>query len=165
MTIRFRYDLEDYVDATIVAYRELYPYFQRQRLGAILVGLAIVPLVLWTHTLPPPNDSISYWMMPLGLWIAWHFGSSTPTRKARKVYKPLLKDEEYEADISEVGITTVSPTIRTEMQWAAFDRVLEGETTFTAYTGAVMYVFPKCAFTAAEIEQFRNLIGEKVKSA
>lgn len=51
---------------------------------------------------------------------------------------------------------------RGEMKWEAFQRVIEGNGAIALVSDAMMYVFPKRAFTSTELEEFKDLIAVHV---
>jgi len=106
-------------------------------------------------------DQFLLGMGPFALcFFVWGFQS--PRHRARKVYADAITGMEYEATITEDGITTVSSVARGELKWAAFSRVIEGNDATALVSDAVMYVFPKRAFSPEQLEAFKKLTSAHV---
>jgi YcxB-like protein len=108
----------------------------------------------------PHHPDWSLWpLFPIAVWFI-HYGLQTPTRIARKKYAKLLSKEECKADISGNGIITTSRTVRTELKWEAFSQPIKGDGVIALVHEALMYVFPRCAFTDEQWQAFMRLIRE-----
>ncbi len=145
--------LDDFLDAAGEAYRhdgkgKLY------RVGIVAVGLWLIADAL-------ARPSPSYYGIVVGLLLAW-WGIRPPARRLRGYYQKMVTNEEIIVQIDETGITTMSPTTRTELKWAAFQIVMETSKTFSLYAANLMYVFPKRAFNEALSEEFRKLLKNNV---
>jgi hypothetical protein len=146
--------IDDFMDAVGEGYRRDRKT-RRTRAAYVVVGLGLIAVVLTGEPSP------SYWVIVVGLWLAW-WGIQPPTRRLRNYYKKSVTNEQIVAQIDEIGVTTVSPTGRDEMRWAGFRFVLETPMTFSLYTTAnIMYVFPKRAFNEQSCEELRRLMVEK----
>ena len=143
--------IDDFMDAVGEGYRRD-GKTRRTRTGYVVVGLGLIAVVLTGEPSP------SYWVIVVGLWLAW-WGIQPPARRLRNYYKKGVTNEQIVAQIDEIGVTTVSQTGRSETKWAGFRFMLETPKTFSLYTTSnVMYVFPKRAFDESSCEELRNLI-------
>ena len=154
--VRYVLQIEDFMDAIRASYAGD-KRGKRAQIAMIAIGIAIVPLVFYTRSFGEGRE-LSYWMIPLGLGLAWS-GFQSPARRLRTYYQESVTNEQVVAQIDETGVTTVSSTTRTEMKWAGFAHGFETPNTFSLYTIAnLMYVFPKRAFNEQSCEEFRKLI-------
>lgn len=123
------------------------------------IGIAIVPLVFYTRSFGE-GSGLSYWMIPLGLGLAWY--GLFPARRLKTYYQKSVTGEEITGQFDDARMITFSTTARTEVLWAGFDSWMEGQTTFAIYAANMMYVLPKRAFRDESCAEFRSLISEKV---
>jgi hypothetical protein len=107
----------------------------------------------------------SMWpVLPFAAWLVYA-GLQTPKRIARRRYGKMLFPHEYTAEISKDGIVTHSPTVRTELKWTAFSFFIESTNVVALIYEAVMYVFPRRAFSDNQWREFMQLIRERVPCA
>jgi YcxB-like protein len=160
MEVHYSYRIEDFEDISI-ATCEADRRGRRYRVAYLLIGTAILLLpFLAAGSLYHPDWS--YWpILPVAVCFIYG-GLQTPRRIARKQYKNLLFPTEYKAEISESGIVTLSPTVRTELKWEAFSRRIEGKSVVALVCEAVMYLFPRRAFTEEQWQEFMRLVREHV---
>jgi hypothetical protein len=160
--VRFSNRIEDCEDLTRASHRAS-PHARFRKWAFLLIGIAVLALpFLGVRGVRHPDWSL--WpLFPFALCFIY-YGSQTPKRLARRQYGKLLSTDEYEAHISEEGIITVSPTVRTELKWEAFSRPIYGEVTVALVHGALMYVFPRRAFTDDQWQEFMHLIREHIRS-
>ena len=78
------------------------------------------------------------------------------------MYAAAVTEKEFEAEIGEDGIMTTSAVARGESKWEAFQRVIEGGEAIALVSDAMMYLFPKRAFTSEQLEEFKSLIAARV---
>jgi hypothetical protein len=113
---------------------------KRYRVQWVVIGIGLIAIVLTQKPSP------LYWMILLGLFYVWS-AVKLPAPYLKKHFQKSVTNEQVVAQIDEGGVTTESPTARTEMKWAAFAYWLETPNTFSLFTIAnLMYVFPKRAF-------------------
>jgi hypothetical protein len=161
--VKYVHRMEDFEDACRAADRSV-PRFRRIRIASVIAGalLIVAPFLAGAGILHP--DKFLLGMEP----IAFCFlvcGLQSPRGRARKIYAAAVTDKEYEATITEDGIATASPLARGEFEWAAFQKVLEGETTVALISDAMMYVFPNRAFSAEQLQEFKKLISNHVPAS
>ncbi len=106
-------------------------------------------------------DQFLLGMSPFALCLML-WGLQSPKKSARKFYARAMNGTEYQAVITDEGITTLSPTVRTELKWAGFSRVIEGQKTLALVYETVMYLFPKRAFNAEQWAEFLGQVHERV---
>jgi hypothetical protein len=154
--IRYVLQIEDFMDAIRASYASD-KRGKRVRIAMIVIGIAIVPLVFYTRSFGA-GRGLPYWMIPLGLGLAWS-GLQSPALRLKTYYKKSVTNEKVIAQIDEGGVTTESPTARTEMKWVGFSYALETPNTFSLFTIAnLLFVFPKRAFSEQSCEEFRKII-------
>jgi hypothetical protein len=105
-----------------------------------------------------PPDKFLLGMEPMA-FVLFACGLQNVRRRARRFYAAAVTDKEYEATIGDEGIGTSSLAARGEMKWESFQRVIEGDEAIGLVADAMMYVFPKRAFTPTELEEFKGLIA------
>lgn len=157
MDVHYVYRMEDFEEISEAA-DKLNPKAGRLRKVYVIGGIVLMVLpFLAGGSLRHPD---------LSLWPALLFGilsilsavNSRPRKLARRYYAGAVAPYEYKASITEAGITTVSPTVRTELKWAAFSRCFEAENVLALVYENVMYVFPKRAFSEQQWDEFHGLI-------
>jgi len=150
-------DFEDICDAN----ENLTPSIRRIRFASMLAGilLSVSPFLAAPGLWPP--DKFLLGVEPIA-FILFACGLQNARRRARKFYAAAVTEKEYEAIIGSEGITTSSPVGRGEMKWEAFQRVIEGDGAIGLVADAMMYVFPKRAFTPTELEEFKQLMAAHV---
>jgi YcxB-like protein len=57
---------------------------------------------------------------------------------------------------------TVSPLAESELKWAAFSRLIEGQTAIALVVDGIMYVLPKRAFSKEQLDGFMELLRRHV---
>lgn len=100
-------------------------------------------------------------MLPFGIWFIY-YGTQTPKRIARKKYAKLIPTDESKAEISENGIVISSPLVRTEAKWQAFSQSIAVESVIAFRHGALMYTFPRRAFTDDQWSEFIGFIHQHI---
>jgi hypothetical protein len=76
-----------------------------------------------------------------------------------------LRDQ-FDATISDSGIDVSSPKAASKYDWSAFVRYAETKNVFLVYQAPQVFnVFPKRAFTAEEVDAFRNLLDRRLGAA
>jgi hypothetical protein len=125
---------------------------KRYRVRWVVIGVGLIAIVL------AQKPSPLYGLIFLGLFYLWS-ATRFPTSYLKKHFQKSVTNEQVVAQIDEGGVTTESPTARTEMKWAGFGYALETPNTFSLFTIAnIMYVFPKRAFSEQSREEFRKII-------
>ena len=157
MKIHYTFRIEDFEDICVIA-ENLSPQVRRIRFASIMAGLllSVSPFLVAFGLWPP--DKFLLGMEPMA-FVLIACGLQNARRRARKVYAAAVTDKNYEAIIDGEGITTSSPVGTGHMKWEAFQRVIEGSEAIALVSDAMMYVFPKRAFTPAELEDFKRLIS------
>jgi YcxB-like protein len=158
--VHYTFRIEGFED--ICATNEnLAPRVRRSRFASMMAGLllSVSPFLAAPGLWPP--DKFLLGMEPMAL-ILFVCAFQNARRRARKVYAAAVTDKEYEATIDDGGVTTSSPVGRGEMKWEAFQRVIEGDEAIALVADAMMYVFPKRAFTSSELEEFKELIASHI---
>jgi YcxB-like protein len=142
--------IDDFMDAVRERFRRD-PANIRIRVGYIVIGVGLI--AVFVEKLP-----LAYWLIFVGVFLAW-WGIRSPARRLKNYYQRSVTNEQIVAQIDENGVTTVSPTGRSEMKWVGFAYVLETPKTFSLYTiGNIMFVFPKRAFDEQSCEELRKLV-------
>ena len=73
--------------------------------------------------------------------------------------------QEITAEISEDGIHFVTPNSDARTNWGLFVRYLESDKIFVLYqSNQIMNLLPKRSFGSGEVEQFHQLLQQKVSS-
>jgi YcxB-like protein len=162
MDVHYTYGMGDFEEISEAADR-LNPKARRLRKAYLLLGIALVALpFLAGGSIRHPD--VSLWpTIPFGVLLIMYAANSRPRKLARKYYS--VAPYEYKASITEAGITTLSPTVRTELNWAAFSRCIEAENVLALVYENVMYVFPKRAFSEQQWEEFHGLIQRFLSQA
>jgi hypothetical protein len=160
MEIHYSYTLQDFEKIAEAQYRK-HPTWRRRRLGYLLLGIAsLVAPFLNSRSIDHPEP----FLLGLSVYglVLVYCGLQSPGRTARKQYRNSIRPYGYTAVISPSGITTLSPTVRTELQWAAFSQSINAEEVVALVYEAVMYLFPRRAFTEDQWQEFLGLINEKL---
>ncbi len=160
MKVRYSYKIEDFEEICEVA-DNLSPRRRRIRFGLVFVGILLFLVPFLTSSGPSQPDKFLLGMSPFGV-VLIVCGLRNPRRVARKYYGPEVDGREFEVTIDEGGITTTSSTARTEFQWTAFTRVIEGPNAVALVERTVMYLFPKRAFTSEQWGEFLTRLREHV---
>ncbi len=127
----------------------------RFRMQWLAVGIATIAIVLTQKPSP------LYWLMLLGMFFIW-IALAYPGRHLRDHFQKSVTNEQIVAQIDEAGVTTASPTSRSEIKWEGFRLMLDTPATLGLLTiGNAMLVFPKRAFTEQSREEFRHLAVQK----
>jgi len=158
--IRYVLQIEDFMDSVRASYASD-KRGKRVRMAMSAIGIAIVPLVFDTKSFGE-GSGLSYWMIPLGLGLAWY--GLFPARRLKAFYQKCVTGEEVTGQFDDARMVTFSATARTEILWSAFDSWIEGQTTFAIYAANVMYVLPKRAFSDESCAEFRRLLSEKIRA-
>ncbi len=159
--IRYRYQIDDFEEIFREGQKR-FPRVRRLRLMFVFLGSVIVLLpFLSSGSLTHPERDL-WWTIPIGAWLVC---SGWPPSKAtrRKRYARRIFDYEYTAAISDSGIVTSSPTVRTELQWAAFSRYYKTENLFALLYEHVMYLFPRRAFSDQQWQAFTEMVQRNVR--
>lgn len=164
MEIRYSYRVEDLEEITAAAYKTKYRRAERIRISYLGIGIASLALpFLAAGSLLHPDRSL-WFAVVLGVLFIY-YGLQSPRRLARKRNAKTVRNEEYTATISEDGVVTVSPTVRTELKWEAFSSIIHSKTVVALTCNAVMYMFPRRAFSDEQWEEFSSLIRKHVPQA
>src|SRR5258708_5032682 len=161
MDIRYSYKIEDFEEIAEVA-DKLAPRRHAIRFGLVCVGALLLIAPFLTGGGPSHPDPFLLGMSPFGVCMILCGILQNPRRVARKYYAPEVEGTEYEATIKQDGITTTSPTGRSELRWTAFSRVIEGKNALGLVEKTTMYVLPKRAFSQEQWADFISLIREHV---
>jgi len=161
MDIRYSYKIEDFEEIVEVA-DKLAPRRHAIRFGLVCVGVLLLIAPFITSSGPLHPDLFLLGMSPFGVCMILCVVLQNPRRVARKYYAPEVQDLEYQATIAQDGITTTSPTGRSELRWAAFSRVIEGKDALAVVEKTTMYVFPRRAFSEQQWAEFIALLREHV---
>ena len=159
--VLYTLQIDDFMDAVGASYAKD-KRGKRIRAAMIVIGIAIVPLVLYTRSFGE-DRGLSYWMIPLGLGLAWSAFQS-PARRLKSYYKKSVTGEQVTGQFDAGRMVTFSTTTRIEILWSGFDEWMEGDTTFVVFAANMMYVFPKRAFSEGACAEFRRLLGEKIQA-
>jgi YcxB-like protein len=158
--IRYRYHVEDLEELSREVNKR-FPRGRRLKRLYIVLGIAIVLLpFLASGSLQPERDL--WWTFPIGLLLicsGW-----LPSKAALgKHYRRAIFDYDYTATISESVIIIKSPTVRTELQWAAFSGYYSTENLFALAYENVTYLFPRRAFSPVQWQEFSQMVQRNVK--
>jgi YcxB-like protein len=160
--IRYRYQIEDF-EELFGEIEKRFPRPGRLRLMFLLLGSALVLLpFLASGTITHPERDL-WWTAPIGVWLICS-GWPPSKAKTRKRYARAIFDYDYTATVSDSGIVTSSPTVRTELQWAAFSGYYKTENLFALIYERVMYLFPRRAFSEQQWQEFTQTVQRSVKS-
>jgi hypothetical protein len=160
MNVRYSYRLEDCEDINEAADRSL-PRARRVRFMSLIAGalLLCAPFLAGRGVSHP--DQFLLGMSPVAICLVL-WGLQSPKKSAKKFYAKAINGTEYQAVITDEGITTLSPTVRTELKWAAFSQIIEGENTMALVYEAVMYLFPRRAFNLEQWDEFLEQVHARV---
>ena len=160
MDVRYSYRIEDFEELAEVA-DKLVPRRRAIRLGLICVGvlLLIAPFLAGQSLLHPDPFLLGLSAFAVAMIAC---GVQSPRRVARKQYAAMIDGTEYEASIKEDAITTKSSTGHSVLQWAAFSSVIQGQNALGIVDKAMMYVFPRRAFTQDQWAEFLSLLRQHV---
>jgi hypothetical protein len=160
MDVRYSYKIEDFEELAEVA-DHVVPRRRAIRFGLVCVGvlLLVAPFLAGPGFLHPDQFmlGLSVFAIPM---IAW--GLNTPRRLARRQYAAMIDGTEYQASINEDAVTTKSSTGHSVLQWSAFSRVIQGQNAVGIVYKAMMYVFPRRAFTQDQWADFLSLLRKHV---
>ena len=127
----------------------------RFRVQWLVVGIGLIAIVLTQKPSP------LYWLLLLGLLFIWT-AIAYPGQRLKGHFRKSVTGEEVAAQIDEFGVTTISPTSRTEIKWEGFSFMVETSKTLSLVTiSNTILVFPKRAFTEQSCEELRRLIIQK----
>src|SRR5260221_3087444 len=149
MEIRYRYQIEDFVELA-KEFDRIHPQSRRLRRFYIYIGMVVllVPF-LESGSFTQPAHSL-WWSAPIGALLictGWY----SIKKLVRAHYAESIHDYDYTATISDSGIVTISPTVRTELQWSAFSASYRTQNLLTLVHDSVMYLFPRRAFSAVQV--------------
>lgn len=164
--VQYAYRMEDFENITEAASKTdpRWRRHTRNRNAFRLIGatLFLLPFLASGNLYHP---DWSFWpVLPLGAGLLYA-GGQTPTRIARKQYRNSLFPYDYRAEISDSGIITISPAVRTELKWQAFSQCIEADGVIALVYEAAMYLFPRRAFTEQQWQEFRALISKHLAQA
>jgi len=160
IVVRYAYRMGDFEGINESAY-QLNPGVQRRRIGAFLVGILVLILPFLAGRDFRHPEPFLLGMAPFAFCLLW-WGLHGPRRIARKTYADAVNGTEYQATITDEGITTLSPTVKTELKWAAFSSHIESDDAMALIYESVMYIFPKRAFQPDQWVSFQNLVSQHV---
>jgi hypothetical protein len=166
MNISYRISREAFIDAQKLHRSKGSSAFVRAiRLGAkLLVGAAFLTMFLlaavtrdrgiWSN-MAPLIVLLVVWSLAMWVWI--------PLNWRRSYAKDRRLQHEFTANISEDGIHLQSSDFDANLKWALYLRFLESDRVFLLYqTNRMFNLFPKSAFAAGEIDEFRQLLQRKL---
>ena len=161
MKIRYTFRIEDFEDLCVTAER-LTPHVRRIKFAAVMAGwlLSVAPFLAAPGLWPP--DKFLLGMEPMALCLV-ACGLQNVRRTRQKFYAAAVTDKDYEADISEGGVMTMCRVGRSELKWEALpESYRRRRRNSPGLSYAAMYVFPKRAFTAEQLDEFKKLIASHV---
>jgi len=165
MDVQFVCRMEDFEEISEAADGLLNPRAGRIRKAYLLLGIACVVLpILAGGSIWRPELSL-WWTVPFGVWLIISAVVSRPRRWARKYYADKLDRDECKVTINEESITILSPTVRTELTWAAFSRCIDTKNVLALVHGGTMYLFPRRAFSEEQWKEFHGLVKRFVPQA
>jgi YcxB-like protein len=131
----------------------LRPYIRRTRAagGLLIVGGLSLALLR-------PMDSLSYFVVLLGLWWAVGVGPISLNRSMRTQSSALK--EECHMLLDDEWITVTQPRLESRFRWSAFERVVETEEAWYALLGKRQALeIPKEPMTADERAEFAAFVS------
>jgi hypothetical protein len=160
MDIRYSHKIEDFEELAEVT-DKLVPRRRATRFALVCVGvlLLIAPFLAGPGLVHPDPFLLGLSVFSIAVIAC---GLHSPRRFARKQYAAMIDGTEYEASISEEAIATRSSTGHSVLQWAAFSRVIQGQNAVGVVYKAMMYVFPRRAFTQDQWAEFLSLLRRNV---
>jgi hypothetical protein len=162
MDIRYSYRMEDFEEIVEVA-DKLAPRRHAVRFALVCLGAFLLVAPFITSSGPLHPDPFLLGMSPFAICMIVCVVLQNPRRVARRYYAPEIAHvTEYQATIEQDGITTVSPTGRSELKWTAFSRVIEAKSALALVEKTTMYVFPKRAFDSEQWTDFTSLLRQHV---
>ncbi len=161
--VEYSYQIQDFEDITHATYKKN-PKWREMRVGYFGLGIAILVAPFLAGPRYDDPDKFLLGMSVMGALLIY-CGFQSPAKRARKQYANAIQSYSYKAIISESGVTTMSPTVRTEMQWTAFSSFLLTEGVLALFYESVMYLFPRRAFSDRQWQLFVTLIEENVGKA
>jgi hypothetical protein len=162
MKILCRYTLDDYLEAHRL-HRKGSIWRQWERVVGFLflficigAGLLIVlPTPRLYRTALPLLGLAVFWVLLLFVF---------PRMRIQYVFKrnPYL-NQESTVEVSEEGILTENPNMRSQRNWNMFIRWAENERLFMVYSAPNQFLLlPKRSLAAGEADQLRDLLGRKL---
>jgi len=160
MDVRYSYRIEDFEEVAEVA-DKVVPRRRAVRFGLICVGvmLLVAPFLASPGLRHPDPFLLGLSVFSIAMIAC---GLQSPRRFARKQYAAMIDGTEYEVSIDKDAITTKSSTGHSVLQWAAFSRVIQGQNAVGIVDKAMMYVFPRRAFTQDQWVEFLSLLQQQV---
>src|ERR1700724_3747683 len=114
MDIRYSYKIKNFEEIAEAA-DKLAPRRHAIRFALVCVGMLLLIAPFLTSSGPSHPNPFLLGMSPFGVCVILCGVLQNPRRAARKYYAPeIQKGMEYEATIKQDGITTTSPTGRSE---------------------------------------------------
>jgi len=166
MKISYCITREDYVDAQKLHRSKSPRAFVRAIVlaGKVLAGLGFLTLLVLAVVVRDPKLWSS--LAPLiVLLVAWALVMLVlvPFSWRRSFANDRRLQNEFTANISEEGIHLQSSDFDANLKWALYLRFLESDRIFLLYqTNRMFNLFPKSAFAAGEIDEFRQLVRRKL---
>jgi hypothetical protein len=112
-----------------------------------------------------PKNSFSNSVPLLFLGVLWiYLGTAMWKRAGLRSFsgRPELK-QEYSVSVDESGVRFAGPISSSHWTWPAFVGFLEGKTTLLLMLSPCAFaIFPKRVFGPGEMDQFRELIRQKL---
>ncbi len=161
MTLSFQYTPEDWEQA----YRT-YAFRGRRRWLTrfyIVLGCFFLLMALLVAIAPGNSFSNSVPLIFLGvLWI--YLGTAMWKRAGLRSFsgRPELR-QEYSVSVDETGVRFAGPISSSNWTWPAFVGFLKGKTTLLLMLSPCAFaIFPKRVFGPGQIDQFRELVRQRV---
>jgi len=163
MRISYQITRQDFIDAQLL-HRKRQSFVRWMTVA--MVGVAFLGVLGWVFARDPRMREqlfpllvlpgvwlLAFWVLPYLIWV--------------RVYEKDRRFQgQFEAEISEEGISIKSSFSDSSLYWNAFTRFLESNTIFLLYqSGQLFVLFPKRAFGLGEADQFRELARKKIALA
>lgn len=132
---------------------------------ALGIGILILAITLAALAFAPSTAQLTRSIPALffGLLLVFLTTLAVPLIVKRSFLKDKRLHDEFAAEITESGIEILSPNSRGQMDWSVFLRYFETKNLFLLYQSPQLFnVFPKCAFTPEQIDEFRSMLARKI---
>jgi hypothetical protein len=159
MNIRYKCGLDDYREAQNVALRKSASYYFVLSGGVLCLLLGIVHLAL-TGSISSSLPEFSLAVFSLAYPFVYpHFKLKRDFDKHPNFGRECL------LDVDEDGLRSESDVSTGEAKWAAFVKFHETSNLFMLYlSGSTFKVIPKRAFSALQLEEFRELLHRRLSA-
>jgi hypothetical protein len=154
MRVHYKISIDDFFEAHRT--RNYTMLRIRQIVGAVMIATGIFVVIVDLNRHKPILFGLGYMLLGLYFVFSW-------TVTLRNAYKRDQRlNQEFDNDINEDGILITTPLPSSKSSWDSFVRWIETPNLFVLYQRSRAFIFPKRAFGAGELDQFRDLLAHHV---